>query len=179
MSAEEIDGTDTEQGCSACRQLRLEGQAPIDFVVVPGAGGGWHQWAAALARLLGRIGTGPTQALIIGQRPFTQRYVQMLIGHGQAHVEASSNVYLEDGSRLSPEHEELLARIGWRVPNEADDALPANWTLPLVRGGWDDLVEVVLATVAGVFGFDERLAVQVHTFQADHPCRDCFPEVGA
>ena len=57
--------------------------------------------------------------------------------------------------------------------------MPANWVLPLVHGNWADLVEVVLATVAGVFGFDETQPVVIHTFMADHPCSECFPEVAA
>ena len=86
------------------------------------------------------------------------RYVQMLIGHGIGHAEASSNVYLRGASRLSADHEDLLRLLGWTPPmHDADDPdeLPANWTLPLVKGDWQDLVEVLLATIVGVFGFDQ------------------------
>ncbi len=73
-------------------------------------------------------------------------------------------------------------RIGWRPPTrDFDDPeeMPANWTLPLVRGDWQGSAELVLATVAGVFRFDENLPVQIGTFQIDHPCLDCFPQVAA
>jgi hypothetical protein len=58
--------------------------------------------------------------------------------------------------------------------DEPEDT-PANWTLRLVHGDWPDLVEVLLATIVGVFGFTERAPVQVRTFMVDDPCRDCFP----
>ena len=78
--------------------------------------------------------------------------------------------------------EEPSRRIGWRPPvRDFDDweELPANWTLPLVRADWPGLAELVLATVAGVFPFDENLPVQVGTFQTDDPCVDCSPKVAA
>jgi hypothetical protein len=108
--------------------------------------------------------------------------VQILIGHRMAHAEASSNVYLDGDARLTSEHEVLLERIGWRRPGrdvDDPDELPANWSLPLVMGDWDALVEVLLATLAGVFGFAENAPVEVRTFQVDNPCRACMPEVFA
>jgi hypothetical protein len=182
MGVAGMGGMDMEQDCSVCMQLRLEGARPVDFEVAPAAGGGWPRWGAALTRLFTRVGHNPTQALIVEQPSCTSRYVQLLIGHGQAHAEAASNVYLKDDSRLSAEQEELLARIGWRAPAcDFDDReeMPANWTLPLVSGDWQGLAQMVLATIAGVFVFDERQGVKVVTFQADHPCIECFPQVAA
>jgi hypothetical protein len=173
---------DENEACAVCDQLRPEGPDVIDFAVAPAAGGGWHEWAAALERLLRRIGRHPTQCLLVTQDSVTDRYVQMLIGHGQAHAEASSNVYLHGASRLTANHEDLLTRLGWLAPARAYDGrseMPANWCLPLIAGNWAELVEVVLATVAGVFGFDETQPVKVRTFMADHPCVACFPEVAA
>lgn len=175
-AAGEATGTDTYD-CTACAQLRLEAADDVDYDVAPAAGGGWPEWAAALTRLLRRIGREPARALIISQALVTDRYVQMQIGHGQAWVEASSNVYLTGGSRLSTEQEALLTQIGWRRPErdvDMPDEYPSNWTFPLVQGTWDEMVEVILATIAGVFGFCEDVPVNIHTFQLDEACKDCF-----
>jgi hypothetical protein len=169
-----------EDYCPKCAQLRYEGPDSAEFAVAPTRGGGWHQWAAALVRLLVRLGSGQTQALIIKQPDTADRYVQMLIGHGQAHPEASSNVYLEGESRLSAALEELLFLLGcWPPQSDVDvpDSMPATWTLALARGDWLDLVEILLATIVGVFRFDEHVPVMVRSFMADNPCRDCFPAV--
>lgn len=112
----------------------------------------------------------------------TQRYVELLIGHGKAYVEASSNGYLLGEHRLSAADEELLVAIGWIAPKtDVDDPerFAANWTLPLVVGDWDALVEVLLAAITCVFGFDEQVPVEMRSFPADHPCREWFPEVAA
>lgn len=105
-----------------------------------------------------------------------ERDVQVMIGHGIAHAEASSNVYLSGDSRLTDEQESLLAEIGW-LPPTADfddpDEMPANWYLPLVHDEWQQLVEVLVATVVGIFGFSVRLPVEVRSFAVDNPCRDC------
>ena len=63
-------------------------------------GGGWRTWSEALLRLLERMGHQPTQSVIIHQRLLNNRYVQLQIGHGVAHAEASSNVYLTGDWRL-------------------------------------------------------------------------------
>jgi hypothetical protein len=164
-------------GCAVCVQLRLEASDELNYELAPAAGGGWHEWAAALVRLLRRVGGEPARALIITQDPVTQRYVQMQIGHGVARVEASSNAYLLGRSCLSDDEEELLNRIGWRAPvSEVDqpDEYPSNWTLPRVCGCWDDLTEVILATIVGVFGFIDSVPVKVQAFQLERACRDCF-----
>lgn len=163
-------------GCQVCRQLRLEGPDDREYRVVPSKGGGWQAWSAALLRLFQRIGSHPTQALIVNQDARTDRYVQVLIGHGIAHAEASSNVYLMDDSRLSPEQEELLAALGWQTPPAAEDdpdKMPANWYLPRIEGDWTYLVEMFLATMVGVFGYDEHAPVSIRTFAAENPCKKC------
>jgi len=162
--------------CHECRHLRLEGPDAREYTVVPADGGGWTPWSAALLRLLRRIAGQPTQALIVTQEALTHRYVQALIGHGIAHVEASSNVYLHGDSRLTADHEELLALLGWQPPTSDHDdpnARPANWSLPLVHGDWTTTAEVVSATLIGVFGFSQYLPITVRTFLADTPCKPC------
>ena len=162
--------------CPVCRQLLLEGPDTQTFVVAPADGGGWHQWSAALLRLVRRIGSEPTRALIVSQQPLTQRYLQCLIGHGIAEVQASSNVYLRGSSRLSTGEEALLARLGWQPPDRDHDdpeLMPANWWVPRIAGDWPALVELLSATAIVALGFDERFPVSVHTFGCDRPCRAC------
>ena len=168
--------TPSADDCPVCRQLRREGPGDHVCAIAPGDGGGWPAWSAALLRLFVRIGDQPTQVVIVEQPELTDRYVQVLIGHGLAHAEASSNVYLEGASRLSVEQEELLVVLGWLPPDaehDDPDEMPANWHLPLVRGDWQHLVEIFVATIAGVFAFDEHAPIQVHSFGADNPCRAC------
>jgi hypothetical protein len=134
------------------------------------------QWSAALLRLLERTSNEPTRALLIEQPDRTQRYLQMLVGHGIAHVEASSNVYLTGASRLSGVEERLLTLLGWAAPNpnsDSPDEVSTNWTLPLVYGDWTNLVETIAATLVGIFRFIEQLPVEITSFLADHPCRAC------
>ena len=163
-------------GCQVCRQLRLEGPDDRTFAVAPASGGGWSNVSTALLRLFQRIGSQPTQAVIIEQPRLTDRYVQALIGHGIAHAEASSNVYLMEGSQLSSDHEELLFALGWLAPTADEDdpdEMPANWYLPQIHGDWPYLVEMLVATMVGIFGFDERHVVSVRTFAAENPCKAC------
>jgi hypothetical protein len=165
-----------EAECSVCEQLRFEGPDTHTFDVVPADGGGWSMWSAALLRLLQRVGHEPTRAIIITQPLLTERYVQVLVGHGIAHAEVGSNVYLTGPSRLSADQEELLALLGWQPPaSDVDDpgAMPANWTLPLVHGDWTYLTEMFASTMIGILGFSEHLPVELHAFGADHPCREC------
>ena len=162
--------------CPVCRQLRDEGPEAREFLVAPDDGGGWHTWSAALLRFIARMGHQPTQAVIISQPLLSERYVQVLIGHGIAHAETGSNVYLMGDSRLSTDDEALLADLGWCAPASSEDdpdAMPSNWTLPLIRGDWPYLVEMLLATVVGVLGFSSRLPIEVRSFGCTHPCRDC------
>lgn len=162
--------------CSTCRQLRLERPDERCFIVAPAEGGGWPMWSAALLRLLQRIGPQPTQAIIIGQPLLNDRYVQTLVGHGIAHAEVGSNVYLTGESMLSADHEELLTLLGWLNPESGTDTpgeMPANWRLPLVDGDWPYLVEMLVRTMVGILGFVAQLPVEVKSFGADNPCREC------
>lgn len=162
--------------CPVCRQLRLEGPPDRTYVVEPASGGGWGTWSTALLRLLRRIGSDPTQALIIEQPAAGDRYVQALIGHGIAHAETSSNVYLDDESRLSDQQEDALRQLGWHAPDrdyDDPDEMPANWYLPLIHGDWPYLADMLATTAIGVLGFDEHGPVVLRTFAAQNPCRDC------
>lgn len=169
-----------EPECSTCRQLRAEGPDELRFVVAPADGGGWQPWSAALLRLLERIGHQPTQVMIISQPLLNDRYVQTLIGHGFAYAEVGSNVFLTGKSRLSADHEELLTLLGWLSPDSDTDTGPdapgemlANWRLPLVDGDWLSLVEMFVGTMVGILGFAEQLPVEVRSFGAENPCREC------
>ena len=175
------NGTDQQSSrrvddCQVCRQLRLVGPEPRDFHVAPARGGGWHVWSAALLRFVERIGHQPTRAIVISQTLLGERYVQVLVGHGLAHAETGSNVYLTGDSRLSTDDEAMLSMLGWVAPASGEDPpaeLTANWTLPLIRGDWQYLIEVLLATMVGVLGFDSHLPIEVRSFGCSHPCRDC------
>jgi hypothetical protein len=165
-----------EAECSTCEQLRPEEPDTHTFEVVPADGGGWSMWSAALLRLLQRVGHEPTRVIIITQPLLTNRYVQLLIGHGIAHAEVGSNIYLTGESRLSADQEELLTILGWQAPTsdvDARDEMPANWTLPLVHGDWQHLTEMFASTMIGILGFSEHLPIEVVAFGADNPCRDC------
>lgn len=167
----------TTNACPTCRQFRrTSDRYSATYTVTPANGGGWMQWSAALLRLLDRTHLEPTRALIIEQPGRTDRYVQMLVGHGIGHVEASSNEYLEGASRLSGVEERLLTLLGWVAPNphsSAPNEVSTNWTLPLVHGDWTSLVETITATLVGIFRFSEQLPVEMRMFLADHPCRAC------
>lgn len=172
----DASGAPEDGECSVCRQLVVDGHPATNFVVVPASGGGWPAWATALLRYLRRIGNQPTRAVIFSQPTINARYVQMQIGHGLAHAEASSNVYLPEDSKLSADDERLLRELGWRVPAadvDDPDEYPANWSLPLVHGDWNYLVEMSLATLVGVFGFFVTHGIRIDTFGCDSPCRDC------
>jgi hypothetical protein len=179
MSGLPIDDTCldlVEVECATCRRLRTHGPREQRFVVAPADGGGWRLWSTALLRFLTRLGPGPTHAVVISQEIATERYVQLQIGHGIAHAETSSNVYLTGVSRLTADEEATLGLLGWLPPaldHDEPDEMPANWTLPLVHGEWVELVDVLASTVIGVLGFSERLPVGVHGFLVHHPCRDC------
>jgi hypothetical protein len=169
-----------DRECPACERFRRQAPQPVAFSLVPAHGDGWHQWGASLLRLLQRHGHGPTQVIVIEQPDVTDRYVQLLIGHGVCHAEASSNVYLRGESRLTRDHHTLLGHLGWRPPRshrDDHDGLPVNWMLPLVHDDWQEVTEVLLATIAGIFGFEEDRRIDIQSFLADHPCVDCFPDV--
>ena len=162
--------------CAVCTAIRARGGREQNFIVTPLDGGGWQAWNAALLRLFQRIGSEPTRALILSQPLLNDRYAQVLVGHGIAHPECSSNVYLIGASMLSDEQHELLDMLGWTAPaSDVDDPgeLPSNWTLPHVRGDWAYLVDMLMATAIGVFGFQENLPVELRSFHAENPCARC------
>lgn len=162
--------------CHECRHLRLEGPDEREYTLVPADGGGWTAWSAALLRLVRRMAGQPTQALVVTQPALTGRYVQALVGHGTAFVEASSNDHLEGDSRLTADHEELLRLLAWEWPEidgDDPDVHPSNWSLPIVRGDWEFVAEMLSATLIGVFGFSQYLPITVRTFLCDSPCRAC------
>lgn len=174
--------TTHDAACTECRHLRLEADDARAFEVAPVDIGGWRMWSKALLRMVRRMGDQLTQAIVISQEPFTQRYLQAVVGHGIARVEASSNASLQGMHRLTDDHHQLLVLLGWRPPT--DESLdprdgPGSWSLPLVHRTWDDMVDVISATTIGVFGFSEHLPVSVITFGSVHPCRTCsWPEAG-
>ena len=78
--------------------------------------------------------------------------------------------------RLSAADEAWLAELGWVAPASGEDdraEIPANWTLPLIRGDWPYLIEMLLATMVSVRGFNSHLPIEVRSFGCNHPCRDC------
>jgi len=164
---------DRDQSCPVCVQLRKHAPAPTHPSIVPARIGGWVAWSATLVGLLHDIAKEPTRVVIIEQPHRNERYVQMLIGHGRAHVEASSNEFLSGTSALSGVDERLLALLGWNAPHTGAGTPSPNWSLPLVEGDWQNLVETITATVVGIFGFSEQLPVEFSIFGADHPCSEC------
>ena len=167
----------TEIGeCAMCQQLVADGPGTTTFSVVPASGGGWQPWSTALLRYFRRIGQQATQGVTITQPTTNARYVQMLIGHGLAHTEASSNVYLPQESKLSDDDHRLLTELGWQAPTadvDDPDVYPANWSLPPIHGDWTYLVQMILATLVGVFGFGDTHEIRIDTFGCDRPCLDC------
>ncbi len=162
--------------CVECRGLLIGSPGPQSFVLAPADGGGWDEWNRALLRLVERIGDGPTHAVVITQDSMTQRYVQALVGHGLADVQASSNIYLTGPSSLGAAHEQMLTVLGWQPPERQEDdpeQMPANWWVPRIHGDWVSMVSLLSATLIGIFGFDEHAPVMVRTFLCDEPCRHC------
>lgn len=170
------DFEDAADDCTVCRQLHDEGYDATDYKVIPAKGGGWQKWSEALLRYVIKMGTEPTQAVIISQPHLSQRYVQFQIGHGIAHAEVGSNVYMMGDARLTAADEQALVELGWQPPEsdeDDEDEMPANWTLRLIRGDWSYLTQMLLAAMVGVLGFREDALVEMKTFTCDHPCRDC------
>jgi hypothetical protein len=146
------------------------------YSVAPGDGGGWPAWTAALTGLLTRLATGPTHCLVITQEP-NQRYVQLMLGHGHAHVEASGNAYLVGDFRLGESEEQMLAHLGFQHPHTLDDrGLPENWWSDHDVADPAQIAETLTTALLGVMGFDERWPVTIDVFGADSPCEACFWE---
>ena len=167
---------DTGENCPECQRLRAEWRDPVPFLVAPADGGGWKAWAAALLRYFERHGPGPTQVVIICQPVRSERYVQMEIGHGFAHAEVGSNVYLMGDSRLSDTAEAALATVGWLPPDfdcDDQDEKPSNWRLPLLFDDWPHLTEMLVTTMIGVLEFDEAAETEMRIFRQHNACRNC------
>ena len=95
VSSDTISEVSSTCNCAAER-LRTEERT---YSIAPQAGGGWTSWSGAFTRFLVRFATLPTHCFVITQAP-NQRYVQLMLGHGHACVEASSNEYLQGDFRL-------------------------------------------------------------------------------
>jgi T3SS (YopN, CesT) and YbjN peptide-binding chaperone 3 len=147
------------------------------YSVAPADGGGWPAWTAAFTRLLGRLAVGPTHCVVVTQEP-NQRYVQMMLGHGHAHLEASSNAYLVGDFRLAESDEAALADLGFLHPDDlADDSgLPENWWIDHDVADPTHIAQLLTATVRNVMAFDEHWPVTIDVFGADSPCEVCFWE---
>ena len=147
------------------------------YTVAPRDGGGWPAWTAALARLLVRLTVAPAHCLIVTQQP-NERYVQLMLGHGHAHLEASSNEYLLGDFRLGASDEAALASLGFRHPEELGDhsGLPENWWIDHHVADPVRITQLLSTTLQSVMGFDERWPVTIEVFGADSPCEACFWE---
>lgn len=148
------------------------------FDVAPGAGGGWVAWGVALARLLANLVARPTHCVVITQEP-DQRYAQMMVGHGRAVVEVSSNHYLFGDFALSAAECAHLELLGFEPPGDPDRAEetgehgPWNWRLELDPADGRQLADLVVHVLVAVVGFSDRHPISVQVFGADHPCRPC------
>ena len=147
------------------------------YSVAPRDGGGWSAWTAALTRLLTRLATGPAHCVVVTQEP-NQRYVQLMLGHGHAHLEASSNAYLEGDFRLGESEEQMLTTLGFEHPDTLGDdrGLPENWWSDHDVADPERIARTVTTALLGVMGFDECWPVTISVFGADSPCEACFWE---
>lgn len=145
-----------------------------EFAIAPTRGGGWSAWAEAFTRLLDRLAGGPAHCIIITQEP-NQRYVQLMVGHGHAHVEASSNHYLIGDFRLDEREEHLLEAIGFESPATVDthSGMPLNWWRDEEHVDAEAVAGLVLTTLTAVAGFDPHHPVSIAVFGADSPCEVC------
>ena len=147
------------------------------YSVAPASGGGWTAWTAALVRMLTLLRDEPTHCITIAQEP-NQRYVQLMIGHGHAHVEASSNTYLTGDFRLGPSEEALLRSFGFRHPDALDprSSVPRNWWFEEDHADPLSIAETLTATMSSVMCFDDRWPIAINLFGADAACAACFWE---
>lgn len=165
-----IDSPDLACSCAVDRERTRYEQ----FRVVPSRGGGWTTWAEAFARLVDRLAALPAHCLIVQQEP-NQHYVQMMVGHGHAHIEVSSNHYLIGDFRLDAREESALAALGFAKPDPAGESeWPLNWWRNDEYADGEAIAGCVLAVLTTAVGFDERAPVTVDVFGADNPCESCF-----
>lgn len=165
----------TEESCSC----NSDGARTQDrtYTLAPASGGGWPAWTAAFTRLLIRLVVEPTHCVIVTQEP-NQRYVQLMIGHGHAHVEASGNTYLWGDFRLGPSEERLLDTLGFQHPDRLDPrhSLPQNWWFDDERADPCRIADVLTAAMIGVMAFDVHWPITISIFGASAPCAWCFWE---
>ena len=162
-----------QESCS-CEAERALTSAQ-SFTVAPATGGGWPAWTSAFTRLLVRLAVEPTHCVVVTQEP-NPRYVQLMVGHGHAHVEASSNTYLEGDFQLSPTEERLLEQLGFQHPDRLDpeSTFPENWWFDVDDADPVRLAEILAAAMIGVMAFDARWPLTIEVFGADSPCNACF-----
>ncbi|MFP5488001.1 MAG: TY-Chap domain-containing protein [Acidimicrobiia bacterium] len=146
-----------------------------EFAIAPARGGGWSAWAEAFTRLLDRLASQAAHCVIVTQDP-NQRYVQLIIGHGHAHVEVSSNHYLMGEFRLDEREERLLEAIGFAPPAAVDGeaTMPLNWWRNEEHFDAEMVAGLVLTVLTALTGFDPHRPVAVTVFGADRPCAACF-----
>lgn len=167
--------SDSPQLACTCDADRLRTRSQ-EFVIAPARGGGWSAWAEAFARLIERLAAQPAHCVVITQEP-NQRYVQLMVGHGHAHLEVSSNHYLMGDFRLDEREERTIAALGFEPPDTVDESLmPLNWWRDDEHADPEAIAGLVLTLLTALAGFDERYPVTVDVFGAEHPCPTCFWE---
>jgi hypothetical protein len=155
--------------CDAARDRTLDQQR---FEVAPAPGGGWVAWAVSFGRLLARLIDLPTHCVVVTQRP-NQRYVQVMLGDGRAHLEASGNEFLEGDFRLGETEHEHLHALGFDAPDEgAPDSVP-NWWMDHPDADPFAVADLLTHTMVAVMGFDDGWPVTIELFGADQPCAVC------
>ena len=162
-----------QESCSCDAERSLTNAQ--SFTVAPATGGGWPAWTAAFTRLLVQLAVEPAHCVVVTQEP-NLRYVQLMVGHGHAHVEASSNTYLMGDFQLSPTEERVLEQLGFQHPDQLDPAstLPENWWFDADDADPVRIAEVLTAAMIGVMAFDARWPLTIEIFGAESPCNACF-----
>lgn len=122
-------------------------RVPATNSVIPSATGGWVRWSSLLLDVLLDVFHQPAAVLTIEQPLRNGHCVEVHARHGAVRIMAR-------GADLNGVDERLLTLLGWVGP---------QWTLPFVRGDWDNLVETITATLVGIFGFSEQLPVEMRT----------------
>ena len=127
----------------------------------------WRGWTRELASLLRDLAEGPVHLVLLTQ-PGHEQHVQVIVGHGEARIEASSNAQLRR-ERLSGDDERRLASLGYRRPGLGSP----SWSLEEPIGLPEQLAELVAHTLVGIFGFDPAAVLGVDRVGATRPCRTC------
>lgn len=158
----------------ACACLIDRGRTRTErFMIAPSRGGGWSAWAEAFTRLIDRLASLPAHCVVVTQDP-NQRYVQLMVGHGRAHIEVSSNEYLLGDFRLDPGEEAFIETLGFERPDPVSNAgWPLNWWRNERPADSEAIAGLVLVASTTVLGFDDRHEITIDVFGADHPCDAC------